>query len=205
MAHQLHLMTDPTLDPLEQVRRIEEAAPHGLDAVHVRLPGATAREVYDLAMVLQASLLEHKIPLIINDRVDVALAVNAKGVQLSERSMPVRAVRQMLGPVPPIGASVHGARAAQDAQLEGATWVTFGHVYETPTHPDEPPRGVEALQEVVRTVEVPVIAIGGINRERVSEVIRAGASGVAVISAITQSDDVARATQELRAALDRTI
>lgn len=202
MRPQLHLVTDPTLSPLDQVERIERAVPHGVDAVHVRLPHASAREVYDLAVVLQAALLEREIPLIVNDRVDVALAVNAKGVQLGARGIPVRAVRQMLGPVPPIGASVHTVDDAVAAEVEGATWVTFGHVYETASHPDEPPRGLDALRAGVDAVRVPVIAIGGIDAVRIPEVLAAGAGGVAVISSILQAEDTAEATTTIRSALD---
>lgn len=205
MDRQLHLVTDPALEPLAQVARIEAAIPHGIDAVQVRLPEATARGVYDLAMVLQASLLERHIPLIINDRIDVALAVNARGVQLGPRSLPVRAVRQILGPDAPVGASVHSVEEARTAAAEGATWVTFGHVFETATHPGQPPRGLDALREVVEAVRIPVIAIGGIVRDRVPEVLGTGANGVAVISAILHDDDIAGAARSLRAALDGTI
>jgi thiamine-phosphate diphosphorylase len=199
---QLHLITDPALDPLKQIRRIELAAPHGVDAVHLRLPDASARELYELAMVLQGVLVERNIPLIVNDRVDVALAVNAGGVQLGSRGLPLRAVRRMLGPAAPVGASVHAAEAAAEAERDGATWVTYGHIWETGSHPGEPGRGVDALREVVGAVSIPAIAIGGVTAERVPAAIAAGASGVAVISAILAADDPADATRAMRAALD---
>ncbi len=204
MDRQLHLVTDPALEPLAQVARIEAALPYGIDAVHVRLPDATARRVYDLAMVLQTSLLERHIRLIVNDRVDVALAVNARGVQLGARSLPVRAVRQILGPEAPVGASVHSVEKARAAEAEGATWVTFGHVFETATHPGQAPRGLDVLREVVEAVHIPVIAIGGVTRDRVPGVLDTGASGIAVISAILQDEDIAGASRSLRAALDDT-
>lgn len=199
---QLHLVTDAALEPLELLRRIELAIPHGVDVVHLRRPGGTAREVYDLAVVLQASLLDSPAQLIVNDRVDVALAVNAKGVQVGARGLPVRAVREMLGPEAPIGASVRSVKEARDAQVEGATWVTFGHIYETGSHPDEEPQSVDALRAVVQALDIPVIAIGGITPERVEEVLAAGASGIAVISSIVRADNVAAATRSLRSALD---
>lgn len=199
---QLHLITKPGLDALEQVRRIETAIPHGVDAVHVRLPGARAREVYDLAMALQASLVERGIALIVNDRIDVALAVNAGGVQVGARGLPLRAVRRLLGPVPQVGVSIHAVEDAVTAARDGATWLTFGHVWETGSHPGESGRGVDALREVVDAVDIPVIAIGGVTAARVPEVIAAGASGVAVISAILGADDLGAATSEIRAALD---
>lgn len=199
---QLHLITDPALDPLEQVRRIELAVPHGVDAVHLRLPAASAREVYDLAMVLQGSLVSRVVPLIVNDRIDVALAVNAGGVQVGARGLPLWAVRRMLGPAAPVGVSVHSVDEAAAAERDGATWVTFGHVWETGSHPGEPGRGVEALREVAAAVEIPVIAIGGITTAQVPEALAAGASGIAAISAILAADDPAEATRTIRAALD---
>jgi len=199
---QLHLITDPALEPLEQVRRIELAVPHGVDAVHLRLPAASAREVYDLAMVLQGSLVSRGVPLIVNDRIDVALAVNAGGVQVGARGLPLRAVRRMLGPAAPVGVSVHSVDEAAAAERDGATWVTFGHVWETGSHPGEPGRGVEALREVAAAVEIPVIAIGGITTAQVPEALAAGASGIAAISAILAADDPAEATRTIRAALD---
>lgn len=199
---QLHLITDPALEPLEQVRRIELAVPHGVDAVHLRLPAASAREVYDLAMVLQGSLVSRGVPLIVNDRIDVALAVNAGGVQVGARGLPLWAVRRMLGPAAPVGVSVHSVDEAAAAERDGATWVTFGHVWETGSHPGEPGRGVEALREVAAAVEIPVIAIGGITTVQIPEALAAGASGIAVISAILAADDPAEATRTIRAALD---
>lgn len=198
----LHLITDPALDPLEQVWRIERAAPHGIDGVHVRLPHATAREVYDLAMVLQGSLVERGVSLIVNDRADIALAVNAGGVQIGSRGLPLPAVRRLLGPLAPVGASVHSVEQAMAAERDGATWATFGHVWETGSHPGEPGRGVAALREATAAVGIPVIAIGGVTAARVSEAIAAGASGVAVISAILGADDPAAATRAIRRALD---
>lgn len=199
---QLHLITDPAQEPLEQVRRIELAVPHGVDAVHLRLPAASAREVYDLAMVLQGSLVSRGVPLIVNDRIDVALAVNAGGVQVGARGLPLWAVRRMLGPAAPVGVSVHSVDEAAAAERDGATWVTFGHVWETGSHPGEPGRGVEALREVAAAVEIPVIAIGGITTVQIPEALAAGASGTAVISAILAVDDPAEATRTIRAALD---
>lgn len=199
---QLHLVTDPALDSIELVRRAEAAAAHGVDAVHVRLPDATARQIYDVAVVLRTSLLDSDVRLIVNDRVDVALAVNAAGVQLNARSLPVQAVRRVLGPEAPVGVSVHSVDEAREAELYGASWVTYGHVYETASHPDEAPRGLDQLRQLVEAVDIPVIAIGGITPERVPQVIGAGAAGVAVITGILAAADAGAATEAFRAALD---
>jgi thiamine-phosphate diphosphorylase len=199
---QLHLVTDPDLPALEQVRRIEAASPHGVDAVHTRLPGASGREVYELAIVLRNALTGTGTWLAVNDRVDVALAVNAGGIQLGTRSLPLPAVRRVVGPHAPVGVSVHSVEEARAAERDGATWVTFGHIFETASHCGDPGRGVEALRQVVEAVSVPVIAIGGITPERVGSVMASGAAGIAVISGILHADDVAAASRAYREALD---
>jgi thiamine-phosphate pyrophosphorylase len=111
-------------------------------------------------------------------------------------------VRRLLGPVAPVGASIHSVEAAVAAARDGATWLTYGHVWATGSHPGEPGRGIESLRDVVAAVDLPVIAIGGVTAARAPDAIAAGASGVAVISAILCADDPAAATRELRAALD---
>src|SRR5690606_30694479 len=123
-------------------------------------------------------------------------------VQVGARGLPLRAVRRMLGPAAPVGVSVHSVDEAVAAERDGATWLTFGHVWETSSHPGEPGRGVEALREVAAAVEIPVIAIGGITTAQVPEALAAGASGIAAISAILAADDTAEATRTIRAELD---
>ena len=136
----------------------------------------------------------------VNDRIDVALAVGADGVQLGGRSLPVGVARELAGDLS-IGVSVHSVESAVRAEAEVADWITFGHVFPTSSHPDTTPRGVTALAQAVQAVHIPVIAIGGIGTRQVGPVIQAGAAGIAVMSAILDAPDPAWATAKLRQAM----
>lgn len=199
---ELHLVTDASLEPLDLIGRIELATRHGIDIVQLRLPGTSARHIYEVAVALQASLANTRTRLIVNDRIDVAMAVNAAGVQLGSRSLPIHVARCIWPSHAAIGASVHSAEEAQQAEQRGAHYVTFGHVYETGSHSTDPAHGPDQLANVVQSVRIPVIAIGGITSERVADVLATGARGIAVMSAIMRADDAAAATEALRSALD---
>jgi thiamine-phosphate pyrophosphorylase len=172
----------------------------GLPAVQVRekdLAGA------DLAALCRRIGALRPAPfLIVNDRVDIAIAVGAHGVQRTHTSLSVAALRHVADKRVRVGASVHALDEAVAAAKEGAEWLFFGPVYETPSKRRYgPPQGLAALERVAAAVDVPVIAIGGITPDRVPEVRRAGAAGVAVISAILFSDDPGAATRRFLEAL----
>jgi thiamine-phosphate pyrophosphorylase len=198
----LFLITDPRVHRARLLATVEAAVANGVDWLQVRDPGATAQELFDLTTAVVAIARPRGVKVGVNDRVDVALATGAEGVQLGERGLPIGVVRR-IAPDARIGASVHDRSKAGDAQAAGADWVTFGHVFATSSHPDEPARGPEALAAVVRAVSIPVIAIGGINRDNIEAVGRAGAGGVAVISAIFSAPDPGQATAALRVELER--
>jgi thiamine-phosphate pyrophosphorylase len=140
--------------------------------------------------------------LVVNDRVDVALAVGADGVQRTHASLSVADLCKVADKRVRVGASAHGLAEAKQAALEGAAWVFFGPVYDTPSkRAYGAPQGLDALAQVTAALDIPVIAIGGITPARVAEVRRAGAAGVAVISAILSADDPTAATREFLAAL----
>jgi thiamine-phosphate pyrophosphorylase len=142
--------------------------------------------------------------LIVNDRVDVALAVGADAVQRTGTSLPVEDIRAIADKRLKIGVSVHSLEDAVEAELKGADWVIFGPIYDTPSkRPYGPPQGLERLTRVARQVRLPVIAIGGITPDRVREALSAGARGVAVISAIIAAESPADATRRFLDALDR--
>jgi thiamine-phosphate pyrophosphorylase len=142
--------------------------------------------------------------LIVNDRVDVALAVGAGAVQRTGSSLAVDDIRRIAGTRLRIGASTHSLEDALDAEAKGADWVTFGPVYDTASkRAFGPPQGLARLKTVAGRLRVPVIAIGGITPERVGEVLDAGARGVAVISGILAADSPGGATRRFLKALDR--
>ena len=136
-----------------------------------------------------------------NDRVDVALASGADGVQLAENSIPVEAARSLVGDDLLIGRSVHSVGDAIDANRAGADMLVLGAVFATASHPDQPPSGVGPLAELSRHGLAPVLGIGGITPDNVGEVVEAGASGAAVITAITESPDPQEAARALRRAM----
>jgi thiamine-phosphate diphosphorylase len=193
----LHLITDPRLarDRLLEVVRV--AAANGVDWVHVRDHAATARDLFDLAERVVAICAPFGSRVAVNDRADVALAVGAAGVQVSRRGLPVGAIRR-IAPALQIGASVHSVAEAIQAEADGADWLTFGHVFPTSSHSGEAPMGLGELRRIVESVHRTVVAIGGIGIDQVAAARVAGAGGIAVISAILDAEDPARATRELQ-------
>jgi thiamine-phosphate pyrophosphorylase len=194
---QLHLVTDARLDRTRLLDAIRAAAENGVDWVQVRDHQATARDLFDLARAVVERCRPRGVRVAVNDRIDVALAADADGVQLGARSLSV-AVARRVAPGLQIGVSVHDIESARRAEADGADWVTFGHVYATSSHPGEPPLGLTELARVANTVRIPVIAIGGIGADQIGEVLATGARGIAVISAILGATDPSAATAELR-------
>jgi len=176
----------------------------GLPAVQLREKDLPAAELARLGRELRALTRRHAALLIVNDRADVALAVEADGVQRTSTSLPVADLRAIADKRLRVGASVHSLDEAVAATEAGADWIVFGPVYDTPSkRAYGPPRGLARLAAVTRAVETPVIAIGGVTPERVGEVRGAGARGVAVISAILAADSPADATRRFLDALAR--
>ncbi|MCH7837455.1 MAG: thiamine phosphate synthase [Chloroflexi bacterium] len=186
-------------------RKLEEVASQAVDGgVHVvqlREKDLPSRELYELAITLHA-VLRGRALLLVNDRVDVALASGADGVHLPERSLPGRAVREIAGDACIVGRSVHSVEAAVQAERDGADFVEVGAVYETASKPGMAPAGVELVRAVADAVRLPIIAVGGVSADNVGDVVRAGADGVAVIGAIMDADDPQGAAGRLRRALD---
>jgi len=201
----LCLVTDRTQTRGRELAAVVgECLAAGLPAVQVREKDLGAADLAFLCRRLLAATRDAGAMLFVNDRVDVALAVGADGVQRTHTSLAVDDIRAVAGRRLRIGASVHSLEDAVDAELKGADWVTYGPVYETPSkRPYGAPQGLERLATVARGLRIPVVAIGGITPERVKEVRQAGAHGVAVISAILAADSPADATQRFREALAR--
>jgi thiamine-phosphate pyrophosphorylase len=203
-SHQLHLVTEPRKQPGELVRAVALALDGGVDWVQLRDKAASAAGLFAQAGQLLTVVRQHGAQLAVNDRVDVALAVEAGGVHLAGQSLPVpEAVRLAHGRAL-VGRSVHSLEEAIRATKDGADYVTFGHVFPTTTHPGVPPRGLQQLKTIVDAVDVPVLAIGGITAENLDDVLATGCAGVAVISAILSDADPCRAAATLRQALDQS-
>ncbi|HXG42280.1 MAG TPA: thiamine phosphate synthase [Dehalococcoidia bacterium] len=182
-------------------RAVAQAVAGGVNLVQLREKGLPPRELWALAQELRRVTAGRAL-LLVNDRADVALAVGADGVHLPEEGLPVAAARRVLGPTRLVGRSVHSAEAAARAEGEGADYLVVGPVYPTRSHPGAVPGGPGLVARVRQAVRLPVLAIGGITPETVPEVVAAGASGVAVISAILGSGDPQASAAALRSALD---
>jgi thiamine-phosphate pyrophosphorylase len=199
----LTLVTDRTQTRgRELVTVVGECLAAGLPAVQVRERDLGAAELALLCRRLRGLTLDTRALLIVNDRVDVALAVGADAVQRTSTSLPVKDIRALVEARLRIGASVHSLSEALEAEINGADWLIFGPVYETPSkRAYGPPQGLQKLERVAAAVRIPVIAIGGITAERIPEVRRAGARGVATIAAILAGDSPADATRRFLDAL----
>lgn len=174
----------------------------GVDYLQLREKDLTGRELYHLALDIK-QVLPPGTRLLINDRLDVALAAGADGVHLGENSLPPAVARRLLGPEKIMGVSVHSVTAAREAEKAGADYLLFGHIFPTASKEGIPPRGVGSLREVVASVGIPIIALGGINAANARQCLAAGARGVAVMSAVMAASDPARAVAELKQTLNK--
>jgi len=177
---------------------VEAALRGGVRAVQLREKDLSSRELYDLACRMRELTTRYGAKLLINDRLDIALAADADGVHLGESSIPVSRVRELVGERLIIGVSCHGLERALEAQESGADFITFSPIYFTPSKaPYGEPLGIDLLAEACRLLRIPVFALGGIKRDSVRTVLDHGAGGIALISAILAADDPERAAREM--------
>ena len=183
---------------------VGEALQAGVRAVQLREKDLATRDLYDLAGKLLAMTREAGAALLINDRVDVAMALAADGVHLTRRSLPPGEARRLLGPEKLVGISCHSLAEVREAEDGGVDFVVLGPIFETPSKARfGPPLTTAILRQARATTSLPILAIGGINSMRISEVMAVGADGVSVISAVMAAPDPAAAASELLAAVVR--
>ena len=201
----LYLVTDRVLSggrPLEKI--VRESVAGGVSVVQLREKDVGTREFLEQAFVLRQAASELGIPLIINDRVDIALACRADGVHLGQEDMHCALARRIVGKDMIIGVSVSTADEAMEAEADGADYLGVGPLFATPTKADAlPPTGLGVLRTIRQAVRIPMVGIGGITYTNAGDVIRAGADGVAVVSAIIASPDPGAAAWALRSAVDQ--
>jgi len=199
----LYLITDRNQTgnrPLPEI--VEAALKGGIRGVQLREKDLSSRELYELAYTLRNLTKKYAARLIINDRVDIALAVDADGVHLGLNSLPIHRARKLLGSSKLIGLSCHNQVNAIMAQENGADFITFGPVYYTPSKANYgKPVGVDNLEAVSHLLNIPIFALGGIKKGNIHEVIAAGATGVALVSAIIAADDPGKEAAEMLAML----
>lgn len=181
---------------------LERALEGGVRAVQLREKDLGGRDLFVLARRIKALCERNRASLFVNDRIDVALGVDADGVQLGSASMPVEAARELLGERKLIGVSTHSLNEARAAEHAGADFIFFGPVYFTPSKAVYGiAQGIAALKEVVEKNSLPVYAIGGVKAENIAEVKAAGVRGVALISAVLSAADPLAAAREILAVL----
>ena len=198
--YSLYLVTDRGLSRGRSTLEIVTAAVNGgATVVQLREKDCSTREFIEQALTIKEFLKGHGVPLIINDRVDVAQAVMADGVHLGQTDMPLDVAKKILGDSMIIGISAESLEDAIEAENGGADYLGVSPIYATPTKTDTaPPLGLEGLQEIRRAVGLPLVGIGGLNRDNAGEVIHNGADGVAVVSAIVSADDPQTAAEVLK-------
>jgi thiamine-phosphate pyrophosphorylase len=200
----LYLITDRKQVPGGDLcAAVEEALRGGVRAVQLREKDLSGRELYELACRLRACTSHYGAKLLLNDRLDIALAAGADGVHLGESSLPLPQVRKIAGEQLLVGVSCHNRETAHAAEENGADFITFSPIYYTPSKaPYGEPVGTERLAEVCRLLRIPVFALGGITQQKVSAVLGCGAHGIALISAILAAQDPKRAAREMMALLN---
>ena len=193
----LYLVTNDIGDEEKFLNTIEEAIKGGVTIVQLREKTADTLDFYNLALKVKNITLKYDIPLIINDKVDIALAVDADGVHVGQSDMPCNVVRKLIGDEKIIGVSAHNVNEAINAQRDGADYLGSGAVFTTQTKNDANTVTKKDLKEIVNAVDIPVVAIGGINHENAHELNGSGIAGLSVVSAIMSSDNPYKSATKL--------
>jgi thiamine-phosphate pyrophosphorylase len=198
--YSLYLVTDRGLARGRSNLEIVTAAVDvGVTIVQLREKDCPTLELIEQAQSIKAYLKARNVPLIINDRVDIAQAVKADGVHLGQTDMPLEAAKRILGAEMIIGISAESIEDALTAEKGGADYLGVSPIYATPTKTDTAPAlGLKGLRDIRKAVKLPLVGIGGLNRDNAADVIRNGSDGVAVVSAIVAADDPEAAARELK-------
>ena len=199
-----YLVTQESLSEGRSTTEIVEAAiAGGIDVIQLREKETSARNRYDLGRRLTERTADADVPLIVNDRVDLAEAIDADGVHLGQSDLPVEVARELLGPDAIVGCSASSVETAREAEAAGADYLGVGAVYGTTSKEgEEEGVGLDRIEAIADAVSIPIVGIGGITADNAAPVVEAGAAAVAVITAITAADDPETATRRLRDAVD---
>ena len=201
-----YLVTDEDLvksGSLEEV--CEKALQSGVTFLQVREKGASARDFYKQALALKEISHKYDVPMVINDRVDIALAVEADGVHLGQSDLPIKVTRKILGPDKIIGASANTVEEAKKAEKDGADYLGVGAFFKTETKTDTSLVSLDLLQEISQAVSIPLVVIGGIKEERLSYFEGRNIDGFAVVSDIMGAEDVEKKTRSFKKEVERVL
>jgi len=171
----------------------------GADIIQIRAKELSTKELIEKAEPVRELARQHDVLFIVNDRPDVAVALDADGVHLGQEDMPINLARQTLGIDRIIGVSTHNIEQAKQAEAEGADYIDAGPVFFTPAKKDTPPTGVGFVESVKKSIRLPFVAIGGINKDNIAQLSNIGVKRIAVIRAILEAEDVTQATRQLKA------
>ena len=193
----LYLVTEESLAIEELTKTIAESVSGGVSIVQLREKNNSSLSFYNKATVLKQLLNELSIPLIINDRVDIALAVAADGIHIGQDDLPLPVVKKMVPEDMIVGVSVSTLEEALEAERNGADYIGVGSVFPTKTKQDATLMAIGDLEEICRSVSIPAVAIGGITADNISDLSASGLSGTAVVSAIMNAESPKTASESL--------
>ena len=205
-ALRLYLVTNRYQDSLESfLEKVETACRSGVTIVQLREKNLTTNQYYQLAKEVKEITDAYQVPLIIDDRLDVCLAVDAAGLHIGDDELPVSVARQVLGPEKILGVTAKTVKRALEAEEGGADYLGTGAIFPTTTKENAPITLISTLKTICQTVAIPVVAIGGLTSENIDQLIGTGIAGVAVVRDLMQAEDIEAKTQAFLTKLDDII
>jgi len=205
-ALRLYLVTNRYQDSLESfLEKVETACRSGVTIVQLREKNLTTNQYYQLAKQVKEITDSYQVPLIIDDRLDVCLAVDAAGLHIGDDELPVSVARQVLGPDKILGVTAKTVKRALEAEEGGADYLGTGAIFPTTTKENAPITLISTLKTICQRVAIPVVAIGGLTSENIDQLIGTGIAGVAVVRDLMQAEDIEAKTQAFLTKLDDII
>ena len=205
-ALRLYLVTNRYQDSLESfLEKIETACRSGVTIVQLREKNLTTNQYYQLAKEVKEITDDYQVPLIIDDRLDVCLAVDAAGLHIGDDELPVSVARKVLGPEKILGVTAKTVKRALEAETSGADYLGTGAIFPTTTKENAPITLISTLKTICQRVAIPVVAIGGLTSENIDQLVGTGIAGVAVVRDLMQAEDIEEKTQAFLTKLDDII
>ena len=205
-ALRLYLVTNRYQDSLESfLEKVETACRSGVTIIQLREKNLTTNQYYQLAKQVKEITDAYQVPLIIDDRLDVCLAVDAAGLHIGDDELPVSVARQVLGPEKILGVTAKTVKRALEAETSGADYLGTGAIFPTTTKENAPITLISTLKTICQTVAIPVVAIGGLTSENIDQLVATGIAGVAVVRDLMQAEDIEAKTQAFLTKLDDMI
>lgn len=205
-AFRLYLVTNRYQDSLESfLEKVETACRSGVTIIQLREKNLTTNQYYQLAKQVKEITDAYQVPLIIDDRLDVCLAVDAAGLHIGDDELPVSVARKVLGPEKILGVTAKTVKRALEAETSGADYLGTGAIFPTTTKENAPITLISTLKTICQTVAIPVVAIGGLTSENIDQLSGTGIAGVAVVRDLMQAEDIEAKTQAFLTKLDDMI